>query len=130
MEPGGDLLAATGDEAGAGVVVAEEIVPERHPVLGTGQIVVEELLDLSLAFARIGVGTESVDSLWGRKEADEIEADAADKCGVVAARWRRHPLRFLVGIDDPIDRMETAVVGRWQFHLTEPQGGFVGVASK
>ena len=130
VEPGGDLLAAAGDEAGAGVVVAEEIVPERHPMLGAGQVVVEELLDLSLSLARIGVGTKSVDSRWGWEEADEIEADAADKRGVVAAWRRRHPLRFLIGIDDPIDRMETAVVGRWQFHLTETQGGFVGVPGK
>ena len=130
VEPGGDLLAATGDEAGAGVVVAEKIVPKRHPVLGASEIVVEKFLDLSLALAGVSVGAERFDSRWGRQEADEIEADAAEERGVVAARRRRHPLRFLVGIDDPIDRMEAAVVGRWQFHLTETQGGFVGVARK
>ena len=130
VEPGGDLLATSGDEAGAGVVVAEEIVPERHPMLGAGQVVVEKFLDLSLALARIGVGTESVDSLWGRQEADEIEADAADKRGVVAAWRRRHPLRFLVSIDDPIDRMETAVTRGGKRDRPEGEGGLVGVAGK
>ncbi len=36
IEPAGDLLAAAIDVAGAGVIVAEQVIPEGQPVVGIG----------------------------------------------------------------------------------------------
>ena len=39
VEPSSDLLASTGDETCARIVVAQQVVPEGQPVIGIGDVV-------------------------------------------------------------------------------------------
>ena len=87
MQPGGDLPAATRDEARARVVVSEKVVPEREPVVGVGDIVGEQVTDESRALLGIGVGDKGLDAVGGGQQAHEVEARPADE-GAVVTPWR------------------------------------------
>ena len=52
VQPAADLLAAAVDVAGARVVVPQQVVPEREPVLGIGAVVGQQLVDQLLALGR------------------------------------------------------------------------------
>ena len=120
MEPAGDLLAAAGDEARAGVVVSQEVVPERHPVFGVGDAVVEQFADEPAPLGRIRIGDERLDAVGGRQEADKVEARAADERAIVGPRRTRDAPLPPQGVDDPVDGVLAAILGRRQVDL--PQG--------
>ena len=56
IQPGGDLLATTGDETGPGIVVAQQIIPESQPMIGVGHFSGKQFLDQTvfLVLRRIG----------------------------------------------------------------------------
>src|SRR3954471_13007692 len=43
IEPTSDLLAAAGDEASAGVIIPQQIVPEGEPMFGVGDVIGQQL---------------------------------------------------------------------------------------
>ena len=123
VEPGGDLPPATSDEARARVVVTEEVVPECHPVVGVGHVVVEQVTDKPRVFVGIGVGHERFDPVGLGQQAHEIEARPADEGAVVTPGRPRHAVRRKRGIDDAVDGVRTTVHGRWQHDLAECEWG-------
>ena len=123
VQPGGDLLAAAVDVAGAGVVVAQQVVPERQPVVGVGDAVVEQAADQRASLVRVGVGDERFDGRRRRQQADEIEASAADERRVVGQRRRRDAVLAPVGEHDAVDRVVDARLRRRQLRPARLQRG-------
>ena len=122
MQPRRDLPAAPGDEARAGVIVAEQVVPKRHPVLGVRHAVVQELAHEQGTLARISIRDERGDTVGVRQQADQVEARAPDE-GVIVAAWGGGVAAGrLVGVHDPIDGIGAAVERRRQGHGGKLQG--------
>ena len=113
VEPGGDLLAAAVDVAGAGVVVAQQVVPEREPVVGVRPIFVQQLTDRVVARVRSGIHHENVKLRRRRQQADQVEMDAAQEGRVIDKRGGLDLVPGVIGVDDAVDRMPIA--GRWHY---------------
>src|SRR5262249_7523689 len=86
VEPGGDLLAAAVDVAGALVLVAKQIVPEGEPVVGVSALVVEQAAQQVGALIAARIGEEGVKFRRGGQQANEVEVDAAGEGGIVERR--------------------------------------------
>jgi hypothetical protein len=108
VEPLGDLRAPAGDEAGAGVVVAEQVVPERQPVLGVSRVVREQVTHELRALVRRLVGEELRQRLRLGQQAHEVEVRATGESGVVH-RLRRCGFALReVRIEDAVNRVRAA----------------------
>ena len=103
VQPGGDLLAAAVDVAGAAVVVAQQIVPEREPVLGVAACPRAILDDIGISFVRRRVFQKPSQLVGRRQQADQVEVDAAGKRDVVEAAAEGPPCAASIGLDDPVD---------------------------
>ena len=126
VKPAAHLGAAAGDEAGAGVVVAEEVVPESEPVIGVVEVAGEEGINEFGAFVRVFVRKKGARFFRSREQADEIEVDAAEEGGVVRGIGPgEFPLRE-VGVDEAVDGIFPGVGDRWQLRMTRLQRRFVG----
>ena len=77
IQPRTDLLPPAIDITGAGIIVAEEVVPERQPMLGIGLGRVEQERDGLLAFSGGRVGEESRQLLRRRQQSDEVQIHPA-----------------------------------------------------
>ena len=111
IKPLGDLLAPAGDETGAGVVVAEKVVPEREPVLGVGRVVGEERAHERGAFVCGLVGEKLRERFRLRQQADEVEVRAAGEGGVVHGLGRRGFALGEVGVEDAVNGVRAACDG-------------------
>ncbi len=126
VEPLADLRASACDEAGAAVVVAEEIVPEGEPVLGVVDIAREQGIDQSGALVRRWVVEEGRPFVGCGKEADEIEVGAPEKSAVVERRRPGEVLFLQVARDESVDGMISPVAGRRELDLARGKRRFVG----
>ncbi len=112
IEPAGDLLAAAVDVAGAGVVVAEQVVPEGQPVIGVGPAVVEQRggqprrlsgpVSFTNASSSPAGGSRPITSRNTRR------ANAASSRGSGGGDL----VRGEIGVDDAVDRVVAAARGR------------------
>src|SRR5262249_209781 len=82
-QPRGDRLAQAVDVRL--LVVAEQVVPERHPVLGEGVLVGEEGIDKFLALVRGRVALEGVEMGLGGQQAEHDEVGRGGAAGRGAA---------------------------------------------
>ncbi len=108
VEPVGDLLAAAVDVAGTGVIVAQEVVPEDHPVVGVVDVAGEELPHERLALVGPRVAREGAGLFGGRQQADEVQHDATLEGGVIRRRRRRGALGREPSVEHAVERMRTA----------------------
>lgn len=123
VEPAGDLLAASVDEAGAGVVVAQEVVPESHPVVGVVEFSHEEFGDFfATLIGRFG-GEENCEFVLGGEEADEIEVGAAEEGCVGDGFGWLDAVLFKVGAEEAIDGILIGRDGCGQVGLAMSEGG-------
>ena len=83
VEPRGNLLAPTVDVARALVIISQQVVPERQPMLGVTAVVGEQTRDKLLAFVSALVAEELLDLLRRREQADDVEIDAAGEGAVI-----------------------------------------------
>ena len=114
IEPLGDLLSPAGDKAGAGIIVAEQVVPKREPMLGVGGVIREQLAHEPRAFVRRRVAEKFPERLRLRQQAEEIKVRAARKRRVVNRRGRRCFTLRELGVEDAIDRIRAARNNRRQ----------------
>ena len=112
VKPAGDLLAAAVDEAGAGVVVAQDVVPKRQPMFRVRLAVIEQPADQRPAFVLRVAGDERVQFRHRRQQADGVEINAPCKKPVRNHLDSRHPVLGEVRGQDAIDRMAALVTGQ------------------
>ena len=125
VQPGADLLAATIDEAGASVIVTEQVVPESEPVLGIGAGLGQQALDqqgapfgrrVSLEFFAVGLG-------W--QLADEVEVNPAEE-GVIIGRLGQFLfVTGVVGIENAVNGMLAIFGGSRESHFAGQDGGHI-----
>ena len=100
VAPGGGAFAVDGEAVGFGV--ADEIKPVAAPALAVAGIG-EEFVDLLFVGLRVGVGEEEFCFFGGRRDADQIEIDAAKERTAIGFRGRRQVLFFELGEDECVD---------------------------
>ena len=98
QQPVGDALASRGfGEIGDAVLVAEQIVPERDPVLRVLVVVGEQPIHERGALAGIAIGEECLQFLRRRQQTPGVEIGAARELRVASRRLapaRRRALRY------------------------------------
>ena len=112
VAPAPDLAVAVHHVGHGAAAVPVAVPPDVHPVpapalavLGAGQQPVDDLL----VGVRRRVGEEGVQLLAGRRQADQVEVDAAQQ-GVRLRRGRtqRHALRWCARGQERVDRIAAA----------------------
>ena len=121
IEPAGDLLATTVDVAGAGVIIAEQVVPEHHPVVGVIDVAGEQRAHERLALVGTGIGREGAGFFGGRQQADEVEHHAALEGGVVRRRRGRRALGRKPAVEHAVERMRASGLRLGQHGLARAQ---------
>ena len=86
VQPAGDLLATAVDVARPGVVVAQDIIPKRQPMLGVRLAISKQSPNQLAAFLRVRVRHERLEFLHRRQQADRVEINAPGKNSI-----RDHP---------------------------------------
>ena len=114
MEPLTDLPAPPRDEAGAAIVVPQEIVPEAEPVFGVVRIAREQGVDEAGPLIGRGILQEGRDLLGGGQQADQVELGAAEEGAIAGGRGPGQVMLREVGIDEAIHGMIAARDGRGQ----------------
>ena len=70
VQPGGDLLATTGDETGPGIVVAQQIIPESQPMIGVVHFPGKQILDQTVSLVLRRIGKETLQFLGRGQDSD------------------------------------------------------------
>jgi hypothetical protein len=78
VEPVADLLAPAGDEARAAVVIAQQVVPKRQPVLRVVHVALQQGLDERHVWP-VWILLKRRQFLLRRQQADEIEMRPAQE---------------------------------------------------
>jgi len=115
IEPVRNLLAAAIDEARAFVVVAEQVVPKREPVLGVIAFVREQPAHELRAFVGRAVAQKFVELLRRRQQADEVEVGAARESAVVHRHRKLDVMRGEVARENVVNRMHARALGEFDF---------------
>ena len=126
VKPAGDLLAAAVDVAGAGVVIAQQVVPEGHPMVGVVDVAREQTTDEALALVRRGVGEERGGLLRRGQESDEVEMGAPQEGGVGGGRRPGQAGLGGPGVQHAVHGMGAALDGGGQFGRARPQRRLIG----
>src|SRR5439155_9813623 len=102
---------------GAAIIVAQRVVPEGQPVLGVTAIVGQQTFDQVVAFVGSLVGQKLIQLLPYRQEADGIEINAPDKNTVAHRSGRLESVRFVVRLEEPVDRIGDSQARGGNFRL-------------
>ena len=85
------------------LVVAQQVVPEAHPVLGVGLPVGEQAVDERVALGRARVFGEGLQLLGGGRQSVEVEIGAADERGALSGWLHLPAFLFEFGLDKVIN---------------------------
>ena len=105
VQPAGDLLSPAIDVAGAGVVVAQDVVPKSQPMLGVRFAISEQSPNQLPAFLRVRVGHERLEFLHRRQQANRVEINAPGKNTIRDHLPGPDPVLREVRLQQAIDRM-------------------------
>ena len=105
MQPPADLFTPAVDKARAFVVIAQQVIPKREPVVRVAAFVPEQRGHEFRAFVRGGVGEKGVELFRRREQADDIEMHTPRKRAVVDGVGKRHALLREVAREHIVNRM-------------------------
>ena len=105
IQPRRDLLASAVDETGSPVIVAQEIIPETHPVFGVILSVREQFPEQAVSLVVAGVRREVVHRVDRREQSQDVEPGPAQESAIVD-RIRGSEIVFLeIGRDEGVHRV-------------------------
>jgi len=105
INPVGDLLAASVNEAGALVIVSEQIIPKRKPMFGVRLILSQQPMDQLRTLARRLIRQKRLQLSGRRKEPDRIQPNPTRVSAIIDHRPPALAYLGKIGIYDSIDRM-------------------------
>ncbi len=125
VEPRGNLFSTTGDEPCSAVVIAEEVIPKGHPVVGVVGVSGEERADEGVVFFGAFVIQKLFLFLWRGEDADEVEVRSSEEVLIVGRLWLWLPEFAEVFVNDAIDGVGASCEGLGQGGVSRFDGGFV-----
>ena len=117
VEPLGDLLASSVNEAGAPVGIAQHIRPEGQPMFRVGLVVGQQSINQLDAFVGRAVDHEGLQFIHRRQCPHQIQPNPAGKSTIIGLlQLGRHLLLLPIRANQPVNRVLFRLA-RGQFHF-------------
>ena len=130
IQPVRDLLPPTVDVTRAHIVIAQQIIPHRQPVLRVVHVPRKHRRDHLRALVRTAIRQEALHHRRRRGQSDQVQVHPAQKSRVISRLGARLLVRRQIRVDDPVDRVRPPRHRRRQRHHARLQRRLIATLAK